>query len=231
LTADGWQREIKAMIARTLAFLLLLGLPCAAQEANPAKAKEERVVMEKELFPLLKEADEVVLYSLYPIGKESLAAEPDENERRVVFGLGKPEGPKEPSEVDKKVAALARQAEVFEGYPVLGKVEIKGAKEIQKVLSEIRAEMVTDEEDGGKQAECFDPRHGILVLKGDRRIVFKICFSCGNSYLSGVPDTAQAGAKAFNDFKKEFAVVLNARFKAAGLIYAPYKDHPPKDGK
>ena len=218
------------MIARCLAIACLLCLPGGAQTIGEAKAKEERAAMEKQLFPLLQEADELVLYSLYPVDKEFLEKEPDEDELGAAFGVGRVEGVVAPNEVDKKVAALARKAELFEGYPILGKEEIKDPTQRGKVLAAIRAAMETDQEDPGSE-DCFEPRHGILVGKGGTSLRFTICFGCSDTCLNGAPESAQAGAKAFNHFKSDFAAFLNARFKAAGLVHPPYRDHPPKEGK
>ncbi len=76
--------------------------------------------------------------------------------------------------------------------------------------------------------DCHDPRHGILIVKGEKRLWFSICFSCGNSNLRGAPKPA---SDAFNYFKAGFQDYLEGWLDAAGAARMPYKEHPVKPAK
>ena len=65
--------------------------------------------------------------------------------------------------------------EMFHGYRVLGRAEIKDAGEKQ-VLLDALAEGITGS--NGVIAYCFEPRHALRVETGDARVDFNICFEC-----------------------------------------------------
>jgi hypothetical protein len=209
------------MLAKCLIFACLLCLPVRAQEkpwwADREETKRARATMEKQLFPLLQEADEVVLYSLYPLHRENLRGWvlPAEDEVSA----------------EKRVLALALKAEDFEHYPILGKVEIKGEGEPAKLLDELRAAMLTTEE-SRMVGMCFEPRHGILVRKGEQRLRFVNCFHCKRTHLLGLPEEVEKSAgEVFMHFKGEFEANLNSRLDAAKVVRSPPREEPPAAGK
>ena len=68
-----------------------------------------------------------------------------------------------------------KRADLFHGYRVLGRAEIKGASEKQALLDAL-AEGITSS-DGGI-AYCFEPRHALRIQTGDARLDLNICFEC-----------------------------------------------------
>lgn len=218
-------------MARILVASLFL---VASVVAGGDEAKKQRQLMERDLFPLMQQADRVVIYSLYPIAKKHLEKEPDDLELAIAFGINRDkDGAKlELEKVEQEIAELARSAPLFNGFPVLSTVtvELKPASEVAGLLETIQKSMLTAKEDLSEE-DCFNPRHGLLLESGERRLMFTICFECGNTVLTCYPDAVKEGARAFGDFSEEFEKYLNGRFKAAGVTFAPYKDNPPKLAK
>lgn len=203
-------------------FSLLAFTVSAAAEAGAAG--QERVLVEEHLFPLLKDADRVVIYSLYPISKENLEKEPDAMELQIAFQSADKEAATL-SKRQKEVAALARKAETVEGIPILGLVELKEAKEIGELLAAARAAMRTWEE-LSEEEDCHYPRHGLLVEKGGMKLFFSICFECGNTFLKGAPAEASKAVEAFHHFDHKFQESLDARLDARGVPRFPYGKNP-----
>ena len=178
-----------------------------------------RAEMEKHLFPLLMEADRIEILAVYPVPKELIKEQPNEYELSVVFGLYGDDAQKKMTDADRKMAALARKAPEVEGYPVLGKVAVTEPEEIKALLGEMRG-MATAWDDGEpEESECHDPRHALRVTKGDRTLHFSICFDCGNTYISGLPEEAKPGASGFHHFKDELRAVLEKRLTEKGVIF------------
>ena len=65
--------------------------------------------------------------------------------------------------------------EMFHGYRVLGRAEIKDAAEKQALLDAL-GEGITSS--NGIIAYCFEPRHALRVETGDARVDLNICFEC-----------------------------------------------------
>jgi hypothetical protein len=121
---------------------------------------------------------------------------------------------------DRQVMAFARKAPTFEGYPILGKAVVKKADEVRELLASVRGSMLAWAESEG-EADCHDPRHAILVVKGKQRLRFSVCFACGNSNLRGAPESAADGVKVFHHFKESFRDVLEEKFVEHGVSHAP----------
>lgn len=128
---------------------------------------------------------------------------------------------------DRQVMAFARKAPTFEGYPILGKAVVKKADEVRELLASVRGSMLAWAESEG-EADCHDPRHAILVVKGKQRLRFSVCFACGNSNLRGAPESAADGVKVFHHFKESFRDVLEEKFVEHGVSHAPYAKNPLK---
>lgn len=191
---------------------------------------EQRKLLEQQIFPLLAEADRVVIYSLYPVKRERLKADPDRTELRVAFQAFDEKAAAQLTAADRQVIAFARKAPTFEGYPILGKAVITKPDEVHELLSGVRGSMLSSAENEG-EADCHDPRHAVLVVKGQQRLRFSICFACGNSYLRGAPEPATDGVKVFHHFKSSLREVLEAKFVERGVAHAPYAENPLKVAK
>jgi hypothetical protein len=217
------------MIARCLALVYLLYLPVQAQDKpwweETEKFKEERALVEKQLFPLLQEADEVVLYSLFPLPKEMLTGAKTVANNIIAFEGGDQNA--ELSETEKQVADLVMKGDHFHGYPILGKVEITVPAERVKMLGDLRAAIRTKEE-SRSHGMCFTPRHGVLVRKGEQRLSFVICFECKRVLAEGLPEAAKEAEEVLKRFDESLKAILNSRFDATGVTRSPYKDHPPR---
>jgi hypothetical protein len=96
----------------------------------------------------LKHADQFILYSLDP--RRDLPLE--------------------------RVKTSAHLGEEFHSYRVLGKIEIAGANEREKLLNDLFASIPTLPV--LSRYMCFNPRHGIRVLLNGRIEEFLICFEC-----------------------------------------------------
>jgi hypothetical protein len=97
---------------------------------------------------------------------------------------------------------------VFYGFPILGKVEIKPLGEKEALL---KAFIQGVKESNGVVAACFEPRHGLRVIQGDKRTDFVICYTClsidahgfgsfTNFLTSGSPETI------FNQFLDQYHI-------------------------
>lgn len=71
------------------------------------------------------------------------------------------------------------EKEAFHGFGVLGKTEVAEAKK--------RASLIAALDDGIARAQesaaCFNPRHGIRVVRDKKTVELVICFECMNFYV------------------------------------------------
>jgi hypothetical protein len=215
------------MIIRCVVLLLAFGLAFAQESPLDLPKEKQQALMETHLFPLLEEADQIVIYSLYPVRKKDLGKEIGVLELSTAFGFYEEAQVARLNAADKDVATFARIAETFEGYPVLGKMEIGKKEDRPKFLAEVRAKMTPWED----SEDCHDPRHGILIRKGTTILRFTICFECGNSSLRGAPDSAKDAVMVFNHFGGDFHKYLEAWMDSARLPRRPYSEHPVKPAK
>jgi hypothetical protein len=70
--------------------------------------------------------------------------------------------------------AATGAAEYFHDYRVLGKTEVKDAELQTNLKSSLLKAMP-----GGDSAACFNPRHGLRLIVGDKVVDLLICFECG----------------------------------------------------
>ncbi len=114
LTRCGFLPRSCRMIIRFLAALLLFGSLGLAEEDDEA-AKKVLALIEKHVSPLLREADQMVIYSLYPIPQEELAKEIDGGELATAFAIYDEKEAAKLDPADRAVAKFARTAETIEG--------------------------------------------------------------------------------------------------------------------
>lgn len=217
------------MIARCLALICLLCLPVRAQGKpwweGTEEAKAERAAMEKQFFPLLQQADEMVIYSLFPLPKAMLTSA--ESVANNLIAYERDDRNAELSDPEKQVVNLVMKGELLHGYPVLGKIEIKTPEDRVTVLGELRGAMRTREE-SRSVGMCFTPRHGVMVRKGEQRLSFVICFECKRVLVEGLPEAEREAGEVLKRFDEGLRAIFNSRFDAAGVTRSPYKDHPPR---
>ena len=65
--------------------------------------------------------------------------------------------------------------DTFHGWEVLGKTTVKDARTRTGLLTTFKKGV---EENDGKAALCFNPRHGIRVFRDGKTTDFVICFEC-----------------------------------------------------
>jgi hypothetical protein len=70
---------------------------------------------------------------------------------------------------------MSDSEDLFHNFAVLAKVEIATAKDRAEIMAAIENDL-----NGGKSFKCFDPGHGVRVVKNDVAIDYVICFKCGN---------------------------------------------------
>jgi hypothetical protein len=69
-------------------------------------------------------------------------------------------------------------SEKFHGWSVLGKIKISGEKEQQQILDVLNKGIIQAKKANRGVANCFEPRHGIHLIKKGQSIDYVICFSC-----------------------------------------------------
>jgi hypothetical protein len=72
--------------------------------------------------------------------------------------------------------------DAFHGWNVLGKTVVKDAETCKKLVATLKKGV---EENDGRVAKCFNPRHGIRAVYDGKTADFVICFEClqGHTYL------------------------------------------------
>jgi hypothetical protein len=88
----------------------------------------------------------------------------------------------------------------FHGWKVLGKTALKDRKERAKLLGALQKGI---KESDGSAALCFNPRHGIRAVKGDKSVDLVICYECLSMQVwqgdkAGSVLTTRSPEKAFN---------------------------------
>ena len=97
--------------------------------------------------------------------------------------------------------------EYFRGWPVLGKLEVTDVGERAEVFGAFEAGL----EDADSFPECFNPRHGISVLHGNRTTDYLICFECAQLKVFAGRDETTVGTT------RDARAVLNRYLKAAAV--------------
>jgi hypothetical protein len=93
----------------------------------------------------------------------------------------------------------------FMGYPILGQVKIGAGRERNDVAEALDRAIAN----GGRAANCFNPRHGIHVKKGTNTLDCLICFECQQACVGTNWYTMSDDPKAlFNQTLKDAGVPL-----------------------
>lgn len=75
----------------------------------------------------------------------------------------------------RREPGTVKAIETFQGYPVLGQVEITDADVRRKLIAAFQDARARRPQLGAK---CFWPRHGIRAVQSGRTIEYVICFEC-----------------------------------------------------
>lgn len=75
--------------------------------------------------------------------------------------------------------------EMFQGWRVLGKIEITEPEKQTKLLGAFK-DAIARRPDSG--ARCFNPRHGLRILEKGKTLEYVVCFECSwfEEYADGV---------------------------------------------
>ncbi|MEK7949336.1 hypothetical protein [Luteolibacter soli] len=116
---------------------------------------------------------------------------------------------KPPVDEDKKNPET-KEPPKFHSYPVLNRAQVTDPKVKKELLTElaksIRASIPTD--GGITVSGCFNPRHGIIYAKGEKKVELLICFECDKVECHdsdqekprGFTIQSSAGPELFNAF-------------------------------
>ena len=113
--------------------------------------------------------------------------------------------------INPNVAQRAEAPSTFHGYPILGKVIVRG--DDKTALLSALAKGQADKPASG--ARCFIPRHGLRLTKAGAVQDYVICFQC--NYI----DTVRAGQEDTRDTIDDAPrVVFNRILRDAGVTIA-----------
>ena len=70
---------------------------------------------------------------------------------------------------------------VFHGYSILGNKELKKFEHKKTILDYLNKSI---EKSQGDVAACFEPRHGLRIVKGKKILDLVICFECASAKVS-----------------------------------------------
>jgi hypothetical protein len=96
--------------------------------------------------------------------------------------------------------------EVFHNHVILGRAEVKD-KQLQTKITDIVNKGVGQ---GGTQAKCFNPRHGIHAVRGTSTVDLVICYECSTVEVG---DNGRWSTVTTGDVQSD----LDAAFRSAGL--------------
>lgn len=195
------------MKADTQTVKILLGMGCliifalggwvyASAEPGsigPAGAKIDR--LPPDVRAMLKQPDQVWLYSIYPEARSL-------NEKLLASSQAAREtDPK----YKKNIREVVARQEVFCEYPVGGKCQLKD-KASQKELVDALFKGI-DQWDGHR-ASCFDPHHGLRVIKGKDKVDLVVCFECADIHIYKNDQLLRAGSGTDGTPEKVFDKIL-----------------------
>ena len=106
-----------------------------------------------------------------------------------------------------------KDAELFNGYRVLGKVVITDPEERRVVVMAVNRGIAEKSD----QFLCFEPRHGLRIVSNNKTIDYVICFQCG-MYHEHLGKKFHSGS--ISPLPQPF---LNAVLKRAGAPLNPKK--------
>lgn len=104
--------------------------------------------------------------------------------------------------------------EIFHGYRIIGKVEIKDEEARQEIFNALHDGI--DNKDG-RRMDCFEPRHGIRTVENGKNADYVICYKCLN--ISLYKDGSRKYQRKYTT--RDPATVLNKHLKAAGISLSP----------
>jgi hypothetical protein len=112
---------------------------------------------------------------------------------------------------EKEDKAVFKDAEKFQGYPVLGKLDLKDVRVRQQVVEALHQGIV---ENVGF-AKCFWPRHAFQATRGGKTTDYVICFQC--NWIKVIDGNKVEDIVTTNHAQK----LLNQLLKDAGIPIAP----------
>jgi hypothetical protein len=92
---------------------------------------------------------------------------------------------------------------VFHGYPVLGQTQITAATTRMDLLSALYTDLGK-----GDPAACFNPRHGIRAVRGNKTVDLVICFEC--QQIEIYDERGKQGTTTTHSSKPVFDRILSA---------------------
>ena len=75
-----------------------------------------------------------------------------------------------------KSMMASEQKNTFQGYPIVGRSEVKDKQSKAAVVAHFYDGVV----DEGLPSGCFNPHHGLRAVKGNQVVDLVICFECSN---------------------------------------------------
>lgn len=102
--------------------------------------------------------------------------------------------------------------ELFRGYPVLGKINVKDPADRRKIMAAVAKGIARSD---GTMAKCFWPRHAIHAEKNGKSVDYVICFECLQLSINRDDDGRMVPTT------REPAAVLNPYLTKAGIPIAP----------
>jgi hypothetical protein len=95
---------------------------------------------------------------------------------------------------------------IFHGFRILGKADVTATKDKNALLSSLASGVRGSD---GMVAACFNPRHGIQLVKGKVFYDFVICFECRSVKVYGFNKgqgflTTETPTKVFNGFLEKY---------------------------
>jgi hypothetical protein len=79
----------------------------------------------------------------------------------------------------RPLSPLQKQANTFQGYPIVRKIEITDQKTRADLVAHFYSGMA-DQIALGYASGCFNPHHAIRATKGQKTVDLVICFLCSN---------------------------------------------------
>lgn len=95
---------------------------------------------------------------------------------------------------------------VFHDHVILGQADVKDSATKEKITSIVNRGI----RQGGTQAKCFNPRHGIHAVRAGKTVDLVICYECS---AVEVGENGQWSTLVTGDVQSD----LDAAFKAAGI--------------
>jgi hypothetical protein len=95
----------------------------------------------------------------------------------------------------------------FHGFTILAQADVADPAARERILSIVQGGI----DEGGTQAKCFNPRHGVHATKGGRGVDYVICYEC--SAVNIVEDGREPETVTTSNVQAK----LDAAFAAAGL--------------